>query len=54
MAPTGPPLTSARVPAFDIGWQAGALLIRRLAGDATCARRVELAVTVMERESTAR
>ncbi len=49
-----PSLTSVRVPAYDIGREAGALLMRRLAGDPTGPRRVELAVTVMERESTAR
>jgi LacI family gluconate utilization system Gnt-I transcriptional repressor len=49
-----PTLTSVRVPAYGIGQQAGALLMRRLAGDSTGSRRIELAVTVMERESTAR
>ena len=49
-----PTLTSVRVPAYEIGQRAGELLMRRLAGDASGPRRVELAVTVMERESTAR
>ena len=49
-----PTLTSVRVPAYEIGQQAGALLMRRLAGYMAGPRRVELAVTVVERESTAR
>ena len=49
-----PTLTSVRVPAYEIGQRAGELLMRRLAGDTAGPRRVELAVEVMERESTAR
>jgi DNA-binding LacI/PurR family transcriptional regulator len=42
------------VPAYEIGRQAGELLMRRLAGGAPEFSRVELAFTVAERESTAR
>jgi LacI family gluconate utilization system Gnt-I transcriptional repressor len=49
-----PTLTSVHVPAYEIGRQAGELLMRRLAGGAPEFSRVELAFTVAERESTAR
>ena len=47
-----PTLTSVRVPAYRIGQLAGEALMRRLSGDVGGPRRVELAVEVMEREST--
>ncbi len=49
-----PTLTSVHVPAYEIGRQAGALLMRRLGGATDGPRRVELAFTLAERESTAR
>jgi LacI family gluconate utilization system Gnt-I transcriptional repressor len=49
-----PTLTSVRVPAYQIGYQAAKALMRRLSGDTSGPRRVELSVEVVERDSTMR
>lgn len=47
-----PALTSVRVPAYEIGRQAGLMLLSRLAGNASRRRRVELPFEIVSRDST--
>jgi DNA-binding LacI/PurR family transcriptional regulator len=49
-----PPLTSIHVPMHDIGATALDLLLDAVSGNATPARRIELACHIVERQSTAR
>jgi LacI family gluconate utilization system Gnt-I transcriptional repressor len=47
-----PAITAIRVPAYDLGFQAGQLLLRRLAGEAVAERRIDTGFTFIPREST--
>ena len=51
-AETVPPLTTVKVPRYDTGRQAAALLLRRLAGETPRHRSVDLGFTVLSRQST--
>lgn len=47
-----PAITAIRVPAYDVGLQAGRLLLRRLAGEAVPERRIDTGFTFIRRGST--
>lgn len=51
-AETVPPLTTVEVPRYDIGREAAALLLRRLAGETPRRRSIDLGFTVLARGST--
>jgi LacI family gluconate utilization system Gnt-I transcriptional repressor len=51
-AETVPPLTTVKVPRYDIGREAAALLLRRLAGAVPRRRSVDLGFTILARQST--
>ena len=47
-----PAITAIRVPAYDVGLQAGHLLLRRLAGETVPERRIDTGFTFIQRGST--
>jgi LacI family gluconate utilization system Gnt-I transcriptional repressor len=47
-----PTLTAVRVPAYDLGLQAGRLLLRRMAGEKVTQRRIDTGFEFIPREST--
>lgn len=47
-----PPLTAVQVPAYELGRQAGHLLLRRLAGETVSARAIDTGFTFIQRGST--
>jgi len=48
-----PPLTTVRIPHYDLGFEAARLLLERIANPTAPAKRVVLPVTLVERESVA-
>ena len=49
-----PTLTTVHVPALEMGRKAGEMILARLSGNASAARREELGFSIIERESTKR
>jgi LacI family transcriptional regulator, gluconate utilization system Gnt-I transcriptional repressor len=49
-----PTLTTVHVPALEMGRKAGEMILARLSGSASAARREELVFSIIERESTKR
>jgi LacI family transcriptional regulator len=48
-----PPLTTVRIPQYDMGFAAARLLLDRLAGRTTATQHVVMPVSLVVRESTA-